>query len=79
MAFNLQVAIQWAASIDLMDLYRYIKQSDIPLPQSSIQVIEVALRFGAEMMPNCIPSGRSLFFDDKNTNRKLPGGAEVPG
>ncbi|GMH42602.1 hypothetical protein BSKO_10521 [Bryopsis sp. KO-2023] len=72
-----RVTTQLASIINLMDLCRYIKQSDIVLPQDCIQALEVALRFGASMMPNCFSAGRSLYFDDRVSNKSLPGGAEL--
>lgn len=74
---NFNVHVQWAATINFVDLYKYLKHGNIECPQEAIMNLEISLRHGAMKNPNCFISGRSIYFDDQRTNMDLPGGAEL--
>eukprot|EP00210_Caulerpa_lentillifera_P001708 g1641.t1 len=72
-----EVGVQLAASVNVLDLNRYLQQGDIAIPRDVIQLIEVCLRFSASNDPHSYLTGRSVYFDDPTVNHELPGGSEL--
>eukprot|EP00210_Caulerpa_lentillifera_P004611 g4397.t1 len=71
------VGVQLAATINVLDLNRFLQQGDIEVPRDVLQLLEICLRSSASSRPQCHLSGRSIYFDDPSVNYQLPGGGEL--
>lgn len=74
---SFQVVLSLQSKVDLMSIARFIQGHSKDYPKAANYALDVILRHGAALRPNCTPFAHGLYFHDPTTTRSLGGGVEA--